>query len=182
MMRPGAVSGATRLLRSVSALEQPTQGDGVVSDQSHAWCEILSVVRMLRRVLCGHWVVDVGRAVRVLFNRTAERRERLSKSPERANASTTRHTVRDAPTTARPPERAVRSAPSRHPFPSEQHPRARPEHVGDLGGVAAPGDSSEAQEQRARPRVRHAWEQCAQGLWSGDSMQIGAATRVWASM
>eukprot|EP00966_Prymnesium_polylepis_P182614 4231006-Prymnesium_polylepis.1 len=38
-------------------------GEGVVSDQSHAWCEVLSVVRMLRRVLCGHGVVDVGRAV-----------------------------------------------------------------------------------------------------------------------
>ena len=32
-----------------------------------------SVARMLRRVLCGHGVVDVGRAVGVLFNRNRNR-------------------------------------------------------------------------------------------------------------
>jgi hypothetical protein len=55
------------------ASEQVHAGEGVVSDQSDAWCEILSVVRMLRRILCGHGVVDVGRAVRVLFNRNRNR-------------------------------------------------------------------------------------------------------------
>ena len=41
--------------------EQVHVGEGVVSDQSHTWCEIASVARMLRRVLCGHGAVDVGR-------------------------------------------------------------------------------------------------------------------------
>ena len=49
--------------------EQVHVGEGVVPDQSHTWCEIASVARMLRRVLCGNGVVDVGRAVGVLFNR-----------------------------------------------------------------------------------------------------------------
>jgi hypothetical protein len=48
-------------------------GEGVVSDQSHTWCEIASVARMLRRVLCGNGAVDVGRAVGVLFNRNRNR-------------------------------------------------------------------------------------------------------------
>ena len=51
------------------ASEQVRAGEGVVSDQSHTWCEIASVARMLRRVLCGHGAVDVGRAVGVLLNR-----------------------------------------------------------------------------------------------------------------
>jgi hypothetical protein len=74
--------------------------------------------------------------------------------------------------TARPPARAARSAPYQHPFPRERHPRARPGHDGDLGGVAAPEGSSETHGQRARPRVRNAWEQCAQGLWSGGSTSV----------
>ena len=53
--------------------EQVHVGEGVVSDQSHTWCEIASVARMLRRVLCGHGAVDVGRAVGVLFNRNRNR-------------------------------------------------------------------------------------------------------------
>ena len=56
--------------------EQVHVGEGVVSDQSHTWCEIASVARMLRRVLCGHGAVDVGRAVGVLFNRNHRNRRR----------------------------------------------------------------------------------------------------------
>jgi hypothetical protein len=74
--------------------------------------------------------------------------------------------------TARPPAGAARSAPYQHPFPRERHPRARPGHDGDLGGVAAPEGSSETHGQRARPRVRNAWEQCAQGLWSRGSTSV----------
>ena len=59
---------------SHGASVQVRAGEGVVSDQSHTWCEIASVARMLRRVLCGHGAVDVGRAVGVLFNRNRNRR------------------------------------------------------------------------------------------------------------
>ena len=58
---------------SHGASEQVRAGEGVVSDQSHTWCEIASVARMLRRVLCGHGAVDVGRAVGVLLNRNRNR-------------------------------------------------------------------------------------------------------------
>ena len=58
---------------SHGASVQVRAGEGVVSDQSHAWCEILSVARMLRCVLCGHGAVDVGRAVGVLLNRNRNR-------------------------------------------------------------------------------------------------------------
>ena len=58
---------------SHGASVQVRAGEGVVSDQSHTWCEIASVARMLRRVLCGHGAVDVGRAVGVLFNRNRNR-------------------------------------------------------------------------------------------------------------
>ena len=66
--------------------EQVHVGEGVVSDQSHTWCEIASVARMLRRVLCGHGAVDVGRAVGVLFNRNRNRQQ-LNESVDGASVS-----------------------------------------------------------------------------------------------
>ena len=63
-----------------------------MSDQSHTWCEIASVARMLRRVLCGHGVVDVGRAVGVLFNRNRNRRHG-GRGPQRGGSPPASHVL-----------------------------------------------------------------------------------------